>query len=142
MIIRSYVNGGCISNIKEIVLDLSKMSGRSGGRHSGRGGRGSGKNQKDSTSGRGGRGGGNRYQPTKVGLNKELEGNVLDLGKRTSADLLRTTLIKIAQYIRSQYGGDIMGELEMKKEFIALPPQYPASATLRQLDYKKLIRKQ
>ena len=81
MIIRSYVNGGHISNVKEIVLDLSKMSGRSGGRHGGRGGRSSGNNQKDSTSGRGGRGGGNRSRPTKFGLNKELEGNVFDLGE-------------------------------------------------------------
>ena len=49
---------------------------------------------------------------------------------------------KIAQYIGSQYGGDIMGELEMKKEFVTLPPQYPASAILRKPDYKNLIRKQ
>ena len=78
----------------------------------------------------------------KVGLNKELEGNVFDLGKRSSADLLRTTQIKIAQYIGSMYGGDIMGELEMKKEFVASPPQDPASAILRQPDYENLIWKQ
>ncbi len=35
-----------------------------------------------------------------------------------------------------------MGELEMKKEFVAAPPQYPASTILRQHDYKNLIRKQ
>ena len=35
-----------------------------------------------------------------------------------------------------------MGELEMKKEFVASPPQYPASAILRQPDYENLIRKQ
>ena len=35
-----------------------------------------------------------------------------------------------------------MGELEMKKEFVALPPHYPASAILRQPDYENLIRKQ
>ncbi len=104
------------------------MTGSSDGRHGGRGGCGSGNNQKDSTTGKGGRGGGNRSQPTKVRLNKELEGNLFDLGKRSSADLLRTTQIKIAQYIGSQYGGDIMGELEMKKEFVAAPLQYPQSA--------------
>jgi hypothetical protein len=97
------------------------MTGRSDGRHGSRGGCGSG-NQKDSTTGRGGRGGGNRSRPTKVELNKELEGNVFDLGERSSADLPRTTQIKIAQYIGSQYRGDIMGELKMKKEFIAAPP--------------------
>ena len=99
------------------------MSGKSDGRHGRKGGRGGGNNQKDSTSGRGGRGGGNRSPPTKVGLNKELEGNVFDLGKRLSADLLQTTQIKIAQYIGSQYRDDIMGELEMKKEFVASLPQ-------------------
>ena len=116
-------------NKKVIVLDLSKMSGRSGGRHGGKGGCGSGNNQKDSTSGRGGHGGGNRSRPTKVGLNKELEGNVFDLGERSSAYLLRTTQIKIAQYIGSQYGGDIMGELEMKRNSLlcrhnTLPVQF------------------
>ena len=35
-----------------------------------------------------------------------------------------------------------MGELEMNKEFVAAPPQYPQSAILRQPDYKTLIRKQ
>ena len=118
------------------------MIGRSDGHHGGRGGCDSGNNQKDSTTGRGGRGGGNRSRPTKAGPNKKLEGNVFDLGKRSSADLLRTTQIKIAHYIGSQYGGDIMGELEMKKEFIPAPPQYPASAILRQPDYENLIQKQ
>ena len=36
----------------------------------------------------------------------------------------------------------MMGELEMKKEFVAAPPQYPQSAILRQPDYKTLIQKQ
>ena len=94
------------------------------------------------TSGRGGHDVGNRSRPTKFGLNKELEGNVFDLGKKSSADLLRTTQIKIAQYIGSQYGGDIMGELEMKKEFVSAPPQYPLSAIQRQPDYEKMIWQQ
>jgi hypothetical protein len=83
-----------------------------------------------------------RAQPTKVGLNKELEPNIFDLGKRSSADLLQTTQIKIAQYIGSMYGGDIMGELEMKKEFIAPPPQYPSSTIQRQPAYENMIRLQ
>ena len=118
------------------------MSGKTDGRHDGRGGRGSGNNQKNSTTGRKGRGGGNRSRPTKAGLNKDLEGNVFDLGKQSPADFLQTTQIKIAQYIGSQYGGDIMGELEMKKECIALPPQYPTIAIQRQPDYKNMIWKQ
>ena len=118
------------------------MTGRSDGRHGGRGGPGSGNNHKDSITGRGGRGGGNRLRPTKVGINNELEGNVFDLGKRLSVDLLCMAQIKFAQYIGSQYGEDIMGELEMKKEFVASPPQYPASVIFRQPDYKNLIWKQ
>ena len=34
-----------------------------------------------------------------------------------------------------------MGELEMKKEFVAAPPQNPQSALLRQPDYKSMIQK-
>ena len=60
-----------------------------------------------------------------MGLNKELEGNIFDLGERSSADLMWTTQIKIAQYIESLYSGDIMGELKTKKEFVALAPEYP-----------------
>ena len=66
----------------------------------------------------------------------------MDLGKQSSADLLQTTQIKIVQYIGSQYKGDIMGELEMKKEFVAVPTQYPASAILRQPDYENMIWQQ
>jgi hypothetical protein len=32
---------------------------------------------------------------------------------------------KITQYLGSMYGGDIMGELETKKEFVAPPTEYP-----------------
>jgi hypothetical protein len=41
---------------------------------------------------------------------------------------MRTTQIKIAQYIGSLYGGDIMGELEAKTEFVTPPPEYPKTA--------------
>ncbi len=67
-----------------------------------------------------------------MGLNKELKGNIFDLGERLSADLMRTTQIKIAQYIGSLYGGDIMGELKTKKEFVASAPKYPQLAEDRQ----------
>jgi hypothetical protein len=86
--------------------------GRAGcdGRGDGTGGRG----------GRGGRSGNHRARTTsRTGLTKELEGHIFDLGERSSADLMRTTQIKIAQYIGSLYGGDIMGELETKQEFKA-----------------------
>ena len=69
--------------------------------------------------------GGVRTRSTRMGLNKELKANIFDLGERSSADLMRTMQIKIAQYIRSLYGGDIMGELETKTEFVAPTPEYP-----------------
>ena len=87
---------------------------------------------------RGGRGG-VRTRSTKMGLNKELEANIFDLGERSSADLMRTTQIKIAQYIGSLYGGDIMGELETKKEFVAPSPKYPQLAEDRQPEYKAMV---
>lgn len=59
-----------------------------------------------------------------MGLKKELEGNIFDLRERSSANLMRVTQIKIAQYVGSLYSGDIMGELETKKEFITPKPDY------------------
>ena len=47
----------------------------------------------------------------KTGLNKELEGNIFDLGECSSVDLMRTTQIKIAQYASAHYSGNIMVEL-------------------------------
>ncbi len=115
------------------------MAGRGRG---GRGGNGAGRG--DSNSGRGGRGGRGttRTRTVRMGLTKELEGNIFDLGERSSADLMRTTQIKIAQNIGSLYGGDIMGELDTKKEFSAPSPEYPQSAELRRQDYETMIRAQ
>ena len=112
----------------------------------GRGRTGRGNNSGRGDGGRGGRGyhGGGRggTRSTKTGLNKELEGNIFDLGERSSADLMRTTQIKIAQYIGSLYGGDIMGELETKTEFVTPTPDYPATALARQPTYETMIRAQ
>ena len=112
------------------------MAGRNkGGRVAG--GRGDG-------SGRGRRGSRNstRTRTTKTGLTKELDSNIFDLGERSLADLMRTTQIKIAQYIGSLYGGDIMGELDTKTEFITPLPTYPESAEARRPRYEKLKREQ
>jgi hypothetical protein len=84
------------------------MAGRVSKGRGGNGGRGGANN-----AGRGAWGGrgGVRTRSTKMGLNKELEANIFDLGERSSANLMRTTQIKIAQYIGSLYGGNIMGDL-------------------------------
>ena len=113
------------------------MAGRGRGGRGGNAGRGDTNN-----SGRGGRGGRGqtRTRVVKTGLTKELDGNIFDLGERSSADLMRTTQIKIAQYIGSMYGGDIMGELETKTEFVAPSPEYPQSAKDRQGKHELMIR--
>ena len=98
----------------------------------------------NSNSGHGGRGLHNaiKARMVRTGHNKELEGNIFDLGERTSADLMRNTQIKIAQYIGSLYGGNIMGELETKKEFVAPTPVYPQTAEDHRSDYENMIRAQ
>ena len=112
-----------------------------GGR--GRAGRGGHDNNNHGRGGRGGgRSGNHRARSVKTGLTKELEGHIFDLGERSSADLMRTTQIKIAQYIGTLYGGDIMGELETKTEFVAPSPKYPQSAVTRQPNYEAMIRSQ
>ncbi len=125
---------------KEVVKRFpAVMAGRgSGGRGGGR------NNNNNNNTGRGGRGGHGvaRTRVVKTGLNKELEGNIFDLGERSSADLMRNTQIKIAQYIGSMYGGDTMGELETKKEFVAAPLEYPKTAQDRKAGYETMIRAQ
>jgi hypothetical protein len=113
------------------------MAGRGRGGCGGNAGRGDTNN-----SGRGRRGGRGQTQTkiVKTGLTKELDGYIFDLGERSSADLMRTTQIKIAQYIGSMYGGDIMGELETKTEFVAPAPEYPQSAKDRQGKHELMIR--
>jgi hypothetical protein len=48
---------------------------------------------------------------------------------------MRNTQIEIAQYIGSLYGGNIIGELETKKEFVAPTPGYPQMAEDRRSNY-------
>ena len=115
------------------------MTGRGKG---GRGGRTSRGDNSGGRGGRGGRGATHRTRSTKTGLTKELESHIFDLGERSSADLMRTTQIKIAQYVGSLYGGDIMGELETKTEFVAPMPKYPESAELRRNAYESMKRAQ
>ena len=114
------------------------MAGRRPAR--GQGGRGSNNNTSSGRGGRGGRGNITRGRVVKTGLNKDLEGNIFDLGERSSADLMRTTQIKIAQYIGTLYGGDIMGELETKTEFVAAAPEYPQSVKDKRSKHEKMVR--
>ena len=63
-------------------------------------------------------------------------------GGRGGRGTTRTRAVRIAQYIGSLYGGDIMGELDTKKEFSTPSPEYPQSAELRRQDYETMIRAQ
>ncbi len=98
----------------------------------GRGG-GGGRGGNNNNNGRGGKGGRTtpRTRTTRTGLNKELEGNIFDLGERSSADLMRTTQIKIAQYIGSLYGGISWRNLRQRR---SLWPQHPNTQRLRILN--------
>ena len=101
------------------------MSGRGGrGRGGGRGGH--------AARGHGG-GRGNAYvgkaKSTKVGLCKDLEGNVFDFGTTSAADQMRITQEKIAQYFGAKYGEDIANELQNKTTVVIPTPTY-SSATL------------
>ena len=60
------------------------------------------------------------------GLCAELEGNVFDIGQRTSADLLRMTLEKVIQYVGTKHGEDIASELENRVPIVNTPPQHTA----------------
>ena len=103
------------------------------GQGSGKTGRGGGRNPSGSGRGRGGGRGTGRSSSTTTtpknthkGLCAELEGNVFDIGQRTSADLLRTTLEKIIQYVGTKYGEDIANEIESRSLSTFTPPQHTA----------------
>ncbi len=78
----------------------------------------------------------------KVGLVKELEGNIFDFGEHSSANLMHSTQIKIAHYIGHKYGGDIMGELQTKQEFVVPPAEYPPTSMARAPAYEAMIKSQ
>jgi hypothetical protein len=93
------------------------MSGH-GGR--GRGGRG-GPTGRGPGGGRGSSYSGGKAKTTKVDLCKDLEGNIIDFGTTSAADLMRITQEKIAQYIGAKYGEDIANELQNKTKVATLP---------------------
>jgi hypothetical protein len=101
------------------------MSGRGskglGGGHGGRGGRGPGGGRGNAYIGKG--------KLTKVGLCKDLEGNVFDFGTTSAANQMRITQEKIAQYIGAKYGEDIANELQNKTTVVIPTPTY-SSATM------------
>ena len=115
------------------------MAGRGAGR-TGRGGRNSGGR------GRGGKASGrtssttSTTKTTQKGLCAELEGNVFDIGQRTSANLLRTTLEKIIQYVGTKYGEDIAAEIDTRTANTSTPPAHTADV-LRKHAAKTILKR-
>ncbi len=114
------------------------MSGRGGRGHGGCGGR----------AGRGPGGGrgnaytGGRVKTTKVGLCKDLEGNVFDFGTMSAADQMRILQEKIAQYIGAKYGEDIANKLQNKTRIVLSAPVYPSTTMTWQALWIALVRSQ
>jgi hypothetical protein len=97
---------------------MSGRGGRGQGELGGRAGRGPG-------GGRGNAYTGGRVKTTKVGLCKDLEGNVFDFGTTSTADQMRVLQEKIAQYIGAKYGEDIANKLQNKTRIVLSAPAYP-----------------
>ena len=70
----------------------------------------------------------------------DLEGNVFDIGQRTSADLLRTTLEKTIQYVGTKYGEDIAKEIESRTTTSTSAPSHTAEV-LRKHAAKILLKR-
>ena len=111
---------------------------------------GRGKRRGDGRAGRDGQGGGGRNghgsgysskpKTTKVGLCKELEGNVFDYCGHRAADTMRITQEKIQQYVGIKYGKDIANELKNKVQVVIKPPDYSKAIEDRHVEYQELVR--
>ncbi len=99
---------------------MSVRGGRGRGGQGGRAGKGPG-------NGRGKAYTGGRVKTTKVGLCKDLEGNMFDFGTRSTADQMQILQEKIAQYIGAKYGEDIANELQNKTRIALSAPSYPST---------------
>jgi hypothetical protein len=114
---------------------MSGRGGRGHGRCGGRADRGPGGSRGNAyTSG--------RVKTTKVGLCKDLEGNVFDFGTTSAADQMRISQEKIAQYIGAKYGEDIAKELQNKTRIVLSAPAYPSTTMTRHALRIALVRSQ
>jgi hypothetical protein len=116
------------------------------GRGTGKAGRGGGRNPGGGRGRGGGRSTGGRSssttttKSTQKGLCAELEGNVFDIGQRTSADLRRTTLEKIIQYVGAKYGEDIAAEIDTRAIASLSTPTH-AAEVLRKHAAKQTLKR-
>ena len=60
-------------------------------------------------------------KPTRIGLYKDLEGNIFDYGAKTAADQMKVTQEKIVQYVGMTFSMDIANKLKNQKPFVVPP---------------------
>jgi hypothetical protein len=121
--------GSNIGNDHQVLFP--KTSGRGGERNNGRGGRGHG-----GCGGRG-RGRGQNYtgsaNTTSKGMFGNLGTNVFDYGQKFAADIMCTSWEKLVQYVGTNYGQDIINELQNKITVDIIEPVHSAEV-LRKMD--------
>jgi hypothetical protein len=114
---------------------MSGQGGRGRGGHGGHAGRGLGSSRDNTYTG-------SRVKMTKVGLCKDLKGNVFNFGTTSAADQMRITQEKIAQYIGAKYGEDIANKLQNKTRTVFSAPAYPSATMTRHALQIALVRSQ
>ena len=115
------------------------MSGRGNrnGSRGGRGGRGGGR----------GRGKGRGYSGSsgaskKQGLCAALGNYVFDYNNKGAADQMRVSWEKLYQYVGTQYGKDIMNELQNKQEVVIPQPEHTEAVRNRHTARTTLVFQQ
>jgi hypothetical protein len=79
---------------------------------------------------------------TKIGLCKDLEGNMFDFRTTSAADQMRILQEKIAQYIGAKYGEDITNKLHNKTRIVLSAPVYPSMMMTQHALWIALVRSQ
>jgi hypothetical protein len=114
---------------------MSGWGGRGRGGRGSRAGRGPGGSRGNAYTG-------GRVKTIKVGLCKDLEGNVFDFGTMSAADQMRILQEKIAQYIGAKYGEDIANKLQNKTRIVLSAPAYPNTTMTQHTLRIALVRSQ
>jgi hypothetical protein len=84
----------------------------------------------------------NKISTKKVGLCKDLEGNIFDYGTKTAANLMRTTQEKLIQYVGTKFGRDIANKLQNRTAVVIPPPAYSIAVMARHTAHKTLVCRQ
>ena len=66
--------------------------------------------------------------------------HIFDYGVANAADLMRTTQVKIAQYVGSKFGEDIANEVTNKQAVVVPPTQHSAAIKTRHQEWERHVR--